>query len=222
VKLAEVWLPSGYTSGGNLYDGGGGFIRQKWERGGIRNSAVAHVRSGQGMAFTGGSDGGIGVEVGNSSRGCEYHVVRSIFRHTGVNAKVTLDRGIDWRNRLVRITLLRSASQAVSAPFGLYPPPGGIASGIPAIAGGGASNVVDTGWVYTGLVSDPDLAAGEFFDSGGTPKTIKLYANSSDSLGAPYLGALVATIGEAPDDGAHGGDHYVAVIETFASDFEIR
>ena len=222
VKLAEVWLPAGYTSGGNLYDGSGGFIRQKWERGGIRNSAIAHVRSGQGMDYTGGADGGVGVEVGNSSRGCEYHVVRSIFRHTAVTARITLDRGIDWRNRLVRITLLRTAAQSVLSPYGLYPPPGGVASGGPAIAVGGASNVVDTGWVFTGALSDPDLAVGEFFDSGGTPKTFKLYANSSTSVGAPWVGALVLTIDEAPDDGANGGDHYTAIIETFASDFEVR
>lgn len=222
VKLAEVWLPAGYTSGGNLYDGSGGFLRQKWERGAVRPSAVALVRSGQGQDYTGGADGGIGVELGNSTRGCEYQIVRSIFRHTAVTARITLDRGIDWRNRLVRVSILRSAAQSVLSPYGLYPPPGGVASGGPAIAVGGEGDVVNTGWIFTGAVSDPDLAVGEFYSSGGTPKTFKLYANSSTSLGAPWLGALVLTIAEAPDDGANGGDHYVAIIETFASDYEVR
>lgn len=222
VKLAEVWLTAGYVSGGGLYDGGGGFIRQKWERAAIRPSAVALVRSGQGQDYTGGADGGVGVEIGNSSRGCEYSIVRSIFRHTAVTARITLDRGIDWRNRLVRVTLMRTASQFVLAPYGNYPPPGGVASGGPAVATGGKSGGIETGWVFTGAVSDPDLAVGEFYTSGGAPKTFKLYANSSTSLGAPWLGALVLTIAEAPDDGANGGDHYVAIIETLASDFEVR
>lgn len=148
VKLMEVALPAPYTTNAILLGGSGSYIRQAWERGGVEGRSVKLVRPGMGMAFTD-ADAGLDATRVNSSRGSEFHIVRAAFRHTGATALVVLDAAMDWRHRMLRATILRTATQVVSAPYGKFMPPGALF-----LATGGQSNRKETGWVHTGSVAD--------------------------------------------------------------------
>lgn len=211
VPLCHVVIDAGYVSGGVLAGGGGDFIVQAWERGGVRGPAVRLARPAGEMSFEANVDAGLGdLTVINSSRFADRQVVRSVFRHTAASARVVLDARIDWRGRDVRVSIRRTVSQTPIAPFGNYPPPQLLASQ------GGASNVADTGWVWTGTVGDVATPSSAFWSQAGPP-TMRLFANSAPGID---LGALVLEIDDAPDDGAHGGDHYIVIAEHLSASVE--
>lgn len=216
-KIAEVSLPAGYTSGAPLNSMGVHFIAQKWERGAQRAATLALVRAAQGMAFTN-ADAGVLPALNNSPRNLDYQIVRGVFRHTAGLAFIVLDTSIDWRDRLVRVSIFRAPSTTAIAPYGTFPPPSGI--GIPG-RDDTAGKSADTGWTFSGSGGvSAGLAYGCFSGLGGTSGAGgNLYLFANGQSGYP-IGALMAYMFDAPDDGAHGGDHYVVIAEALGRDRE--
>lgn len=204
--IAEVTVPNGYTSGGLLAN-----VRQKWDRACLNPQMMRGVRAGVRTAFTNADAGLADADLVNGSRFADHRIVRTSFRHTAANALVTLDQGLDWRYREARVTLIRAATHTPGGIYGEFPPPD-------AITVGGTSVQFETGWTHTGA-GDRGSNATAFWTSGGSP-TCRLFASSSSNPGDPALGALVLEIDDAPDDGTHGGDHWVAIAECLGSNRE--
>lgn len=213
VKLADVVLPAGYVSGTILYDGTvGEYIKQRWTRGGVSTQASRAVRVNV-PQFKTNCDAGLYDDISAADRGTGLTIVRGTFRNTAAGAVMVLDKSVDWRRRIVRITLIRPAVHVVPPAEAVYPDPRGVYVQ-------GTSYQLSTGWVFTGSSGNVAAPLDEFYTSGGAPN-LKLYANSSGAgIGATPLGELVATIADAPDDGANGGDHWVFIAEALDSDWE--
>lgn len=206
IAVVNVALPVGYTTGGVLFDGGGSFVTQVWERGNVHTQAVEGVRNGVSV-YTSGCDAGPAgnphTALNQSPRGTGHTRMRKVFRHTAATAVVVLDNALDWRGREVRLSVLRSASHVAVSPFGNYVPPS-------LVTAGGASMTEDSGWVFSGYINDVGAGTGAFFITTGPP-VIKFFARNAD-------GALVATIADAP---LHvDGDFYTVVIEAFDNALE--
>lgn len=201
VAVATVSLPVGYTSGGTLLDGDGSFIAQVWNRSGIAPQAVNVVRRGT-PTFSANCDAG---PAGNratilnaSTRGTGHNIVRLVFRHTGANMVCVLDSKLYWGLRDVRVSIRRSVSVSVVAPFGNYVPPS-------MSVDGGASMSEDSGWVDSGLINTVSVGSpvGAFFTTSGPP-VMNFFARNAD-------GALVVTCADAP---LHAnGDFYTVIAE---------
>lgn len=213
VKLFEVALPAPYTTGTILVGISGAYTRQRWERVAVPSRLAGVARAGA-VSFLANADlGPASAELVNSSRLRDFAVVRSVFRHTAANAQVVLDDAVDYRNRDVRVTLTRMASNTPVGSFGNYPPPGNTVVG-------GRSLVFETGWIHTGPAGDRASNATAFWeDSSGTP-VVRLFANSATNPGDPEVGALLLEIDDAPTDGGHGGDYWTAFIEYLSSSVE--
>lgn len=216
-KLAEVALPSGYTSGAPLNALGVHFIAQKWERGGVHQRSLALARPAVGMAFTN-ADAGLRAELHNAQRDLDYHLVRGVFRHTGANAIVVVDTSIDWTMRMVRVSCIRTASQTPVSPYGNFTPPAGAeTAGRDETSG----KFVDTGWTFSGRGG---VSGGECYNAfsglgGGSGSGGHLYLFANGDSGYP-MGALMVFLNDAPEDGGHGGDHIIVVAEALGRDLE--
>jgi hypothetical protein len=214
VALARVALPAGYTSGDALFSGGGSYVTQVWSRAALRTDMTRYIRPGV-QAYEANADAGATSSGGSrliamnaSDRYASVQRIRAVFRQSAAVARVVLDSSINWTNRIVRVHVLRAASQA--STFGDYPPPG-VMIGAGGVSLGGASRTFDSGWRHAGSLGDPTAPIGDFYATPDTP-TMTFYARASD-------GALVCTITEAPTDSGDG-DYYTVIAEALDFDSE--
>lgn len=136
VPLARVDLPDGYTTGTVIPDN----VPQLWPRGGVHRRLVApgEVMVGFGAGATPAPQPSWSDESG--ARWCEFVHVSAGALELGAPSDV---RGIDWRNRLVRLSLVRAVDHTGVGGVDRWP---SIASATRA----GASVSVDSGWRLTG------------------------------------------------------------------------
>jgi hypothetical protein len=196
--LAVVAVAIGYTLGTALVDPTNATVTQTWDRAGIKPEMIQGYRettwNGLGTNLTAES-------IPGQMKG-HYRTIRAIkFASAAISGAVFAD-GIDFRGRLLKITMIQAANSGVVGAA--YPDPTKILKG-------GAQKVWTSDWLWYGdgaTGGPPTLAqviANTFSDDAGAPSgmTISWSGGASGALLATWAGAFTA----------NGGFHALVIVE---------
>ncbi len=181
IPLALLDLPNGYVSESNVLTTG--MIRPCWPRGWIDPKLVRAF----GRASLNEATPPAAPYTAIPQQWGSLVQIGVVFRHTAAAQTKTLDSFRDWRNRAVRISLLRP-----SALTGTYPPPHAVAGN-----DNSANRSIETKMQFTGT-------AGVFFDSAGSPMQFTFSVDGT-------TGELKLTITPAPTDATNGDNYFIWV-----------